>query len=79
MYQNKRFVTFKRDDLRYLMNMLHLVQVHQTKYILARDDVRTYAIAALGSAEFVEPNPAAISTCLIPYDQMFDEIKMPLF
>jgi predicted AAA+ superfamily ATPase len=39
MYQNKRFVTFERDDLRYLMNMLHIVQDQQSRYILARDDV----------------------------------------
>jgi hypothetical protein len=59
--------------------MLHLVLVLETKYILARDDVRAYSIAALGSAEIVEPLPSAISTFLIPYGQLFDELKMPLF
>jgi hypothetical protein len=70
MYQN---VIFKLADLRYMMNMLHFVQVRQTKYILARDDVRAYAIAALGSSEFVESNPAV--TGLTPYDKLFDELK----
>jgi hypothetical protein len=46
MYQNKRFVTFKRDNLRYLMNMLYLVQDQQSRYILARDDVVAYALLA---------------------------------
>jgi hypothetical protein len=55
------------------MNMLHLLQVQQTKYILARDDVRGYAIASVVSTEFVEPQPAVCG--LIPYDQLFDELK----
>jgi hypothetical protein len=36
MYQDKRFIVLKLDELRYLMNMQHLVLVQQTKYILAR-------------------------------------------
>jgi hypothetical protein len=56
--------------------MLHFVQVRKTNYILARYDVRAYALAALGSSEFLEPNPTA--TGLIPYDQLFDELKTPL-
>jgi hypothetical protein len=76
MYQDTRLVIFKLTDLRYLMNMLHFVQVLQTKYILARDEFRAYVIAALGSTEFVEPQPAVCG--LIPYDQLFDELKTPL-
>jgi hypothetical protein len=64
MYQDKRFVIFKLGDLLYLMNMLHLVQVEKTKYFLARDDVMAYAFAALGSTEFVEPQPTVCG--LIP-------------
>ena len=55
-----------------MMNMLHCVQVQQTKYIFAQNDVRAYAIAALGSIEFVESPPT--STHLIPYDLVFDEL-----
>jgi hypothetical protein len=65
MYQDTRYIIFKLADLRYLMNRVKFVQVRQAKYILAPDDVRAYAVAALGSTEFVEPNPAAISTCLV--------------
>jgi hypothetical protein len=71
--QNKRFITFKLADLRYLMNRLHLVQVQQTRYIIARDDIMAYAIAALRSSEFVEPQSPVCR--LILYDQLFDEIK----
>jgi hypothetical protein len=76
MYQDLRFVTFKIDDFRYLMNILHIVQVQQNKYILLRNDVIAYAIAALGSTESFEPSPIAIN--VIPYDQLFDELKTPL-
>jgi hypothetical protein len=73
MYQDMRFVIFKVADLRYMMNMLHIVQVQQTKYILARNDVMAYAVAALGSIEFVEPHPMA--TSYIPYGQLFVDLK----
>jgi hypothetical protein len=62
IYQKKGFVTFKRYDLRYLMNMLHLVQDQQTRCILARDDV-AYALLARGSCEFVEPQLFVDSYC----------------
>ena len=73
MYLDKQFVRFKFADLRYRMNMLNIVQDHQTKYILAQNDVMAYAVAALGWIEFVEPPPTA--TNLILYDQLFDELK----
>ena len=65
MYRDKKCVSFKLADLRYMMNMLHFVQVEQTKYNLAQNDVMAFAIAALGSIEFVEPSHTA--TSLIPY------------
>jgi hypothetical protein len=73
MYQDMRFVIFKLADLRYMMNMLHFVQFQQTKYIIARNDIMTYAVAVLGSIEFVEPHSTAC--CLIPYGQLFVELK----
>jgi hypothetical protein len=62
MYQNKRFVTFKRDELRYLINLLHLVQDQQSRYILARGNV-AYTRLAQGSSEFVEPQSFVDSCC----------------
>ena len=47
MYQDKQNVIFKFADLRYMMNMLHVLQDQQTKYILAQKDVMAYAVAAL--------------------------------
>jgi hypothetical protein len=69
MYHGTQYIIFKLDDLRYLMNMLHLVQVRQSRYIIARDDVRAYSIAALGASEFIEPNLPIAG--LIQYDQFF--------
>ena len=69
MYLDKQFVSFKFAYLRYMMNMLYFVQDQQTKYIVAQN-IMDYAVAALGSNEFVEPPPTA--TNFILYDQLFD-------
>ncbi len=37
------------------MNILHVVQAQQAQYILAQTDVTAFAVAALGSIEFIEP------------------------
>ena len=58
------------------MNTLHFVRDQQTTYILAQNDVISYVIAALGSADFVDPPPTASN--LILYDQLFDELKTVL-
>ena len=60
-----------------MLKMLHFVQVQQTQYILAQNYVMAFAIAALGSLEFVEPPRTATSQ--IPYGQLFDEHKMYWF
>ena len=76
MYRNKKCVSFKLVNLRYIMYILHFVQVQQTQYIFAQNDVMAFAIVALGLIEFVEP--PHIASGLIPYGQLFDEIKMIL-
>jgi hypothetical protein len=58
------------------MNMVNFVQVRQAKCILAHDDVRAYSIPALCSSEFTERN--LTTARLIQYDELFDELKMPL-
>jgi hypothetical protein len=55
------------------MNLAPFIADQQTKYILAQNDVVQYTVAALGSTEFVEPQPTA--TNLILFDQLFDELK----
>jgi hypothetical protein len=79
MYLDKRYIIFKLADLRYLTNMLNFLVVLVAKYTLARGDIRSYAASTLGCTDFNEPNPLAISTCVQPYNRLFDEIKMPPF
>ena len=52
MYRDKKCVSFKLADLRYMMNVLHFIQVQQTQYILAQNVV-AFVVAALGSIEFL--------------------------
>ena len=71
-----RSVSFTLTDLRYLMAMLHTVQDQLSQYILAQADVIELAFAALSIIEFVEPpRPTA---GLIPYGQLFAELKLRL-
>ena len=76
MYRDRNCVSSKLTDLRYMMNILHMVQAQQAQYILAQTDVTAFAIAALGSIEFVEPPHTTAG--LIPYGQLFDEHKVQL-
>ena len=48
IYRDKKCVSFNLADLCYMLTMLPFVQVQQTQYILAQNDVMTFAIAALG-------------------------------
>ena len=73
MYQDKQNVIFKFVDLRYMMNMLHVLQDQQTKYILAQKGCHGLCRCCVGTIEFVEPPPTASN--LILYDQMFDKLK----
>jgi hypothetical protein len=50
-----------------MMNKLHIVQDQQNKYILARNDVMAFVVAAVGSVEFVDTT--SNDAGLILYDQ----------
>jgi hypothetical protein len=76
MYLDKRYIVFKLANLCYLINMLYLVQVQLDKYIREQDDVISYVANVRGRTEFIKPNPS--STADIPYDRLFEEVKMPL-
>jgi hypothetical protein len=54
---DKRFVIYKLGELKYPMNMLHIVQELVRTYTATREDVSSYAASASGYTEFVEPNP----------------------
>ena len=43
IYWDKKCVTFKLADLRYMMKVLHFTQVQQIQYILAQNDVMAFA------------------------------------
>jgi hypothetical protein len=76
MCLDKRYILFKLMELRYLMNMLNIVQEQVSTFTNARDDVRSYAACADGYTDFVEPNPLISSD--IPYVGLFNELKMSL-
>ena len=54
----------------------HMVQAQQSQYILAQAEVMAVVFATLWSIEFVEPPHTTAG--LIPYDQLFDELKIRL-
>jgi hypothetical protein len=76
MYLDKRYIVFKLANLCYLKNMLYLVQTLLNKYTQTHDAVLSYVASARGRTEFIQPHPS--STADIPYDRLFEEVKMPL-
>jgi hypothetical protein len=76
MCLDKRYVIYKLEELKYLMNMLHIVQELVRICTAARDDVSSYAVSSSVYTEFVEPNPRSSSD--IPYVRLFNELKTPL-
>jgi hypothetical protein len=76
MLLDKGFVIFKLGKLKYLMNMLHIVQEQVSRYTASSDDVSSYAASAVSYREFVEPNP--LSSSDIPYVRLFNELNTPL-
>jgi hypothetical protein len=76
MYLGKHFITFKLNELRYVITLLPFLIDQQNKYILAQNDVVQYTVTALGSTQFVDPPPMASN--LILFDQLFDELKTVL-
>ena len=55
LYLDKQYISIKLNELRYLLNMFHVVQNQQTLYFPSLPDVTTYATAALRSSSFVAP------------------------
>jgi hypothetical protein len=58
------------------MNTLYLVQALLNKYTEAHGDIMLYVASARGRPEFIQPHSS--STADIPYDRLFEEVKMPL-
>jgi hypothetical protein len=76
LYLDKRYIVLKLANLRYLMNMLYLVQALVNKYTQTHDDVMSNVASARGRTVFIHPHPS--STADITYDRLFEEVKMPL-
>jgi hypothetical protein len=76
MCLDKRYIIFKLADLRYLMNMLNIVQEQVSIYTYTRDDVSSYSASAAGYTKFIEGN--TLSSSDIPYVRLPKELKMSL-
>ena len=76
LYHDKRSVSFRLADLRYMATMLHVIETLQSQYILAQTDVMSYAYGVLSSLTFAVPQRS--SECPIPYDQLCAELKLQL-
>jgi hypothetical protein len=69
----KRHMTLKFQELRYLLNMFHVVQNQLYSYIAALPDFMTYVLSALSLDTHVEP--AVNDSNLVLYTGLFKELK----
>ena len=76
MSLDKEYINLKFTELRYLLNMIHVVQNQLNVYALALSDVLTYVTAALSSYANVELALSASMSILYP--QLFEELKTVL-
>jgi len=66
-------ITFKLADPRYLNTNMHIVRNQLASYNSALTDVMTYAISALASTNYIEPQPTYSKNIL--YTQLYEELK----
>jgi hypothetical protein len=66
-------ISFKLPELRYLNNILPLIQNQLATYYGAMRDVMTYAISALASSDYTEPQTTLNKNILYPH--LFEELK----
>ena len=71
--QNKKSVSLKLQELRYLSYIFPIVQSQLTRYTEAMGDVMNYVLSALNSTTYVAPPLTANKNIL--YTQLFEEIK----
>ena len=71
---NKNSVSFKLNELHYLLVTIDIFANQLARYGLARNDVMSHVIAATGAEDFVKPGPEAYK--YFPYDALFDEINV---
>jgi coenzyme F420-reducing hydrogenase alpha subunit len=63
----------KFQELRYLLNMFHVIQNQLSLYTLAVPDVLSYSIHALSSITYVQPGLSA--SINVNYPQILDNLK----
>jgi hypothetical protein len=66
-------ISFTLNDLRYLNYIMPLVKKQLMIYNIALPDVMTYAISALASSDYMEPQPSYNKNIL--YTQLHEELK----
>jgi hypothetical protein len=76
MYFDEHYLHFKLAELQYLERIFHIVNNQLKAYAIAKPDVKTYVISALGITTYLNPAPNANNSFL--YFQLYEEIKEPL-
>ena len=71
--QNKKSVSLKLQELRYLSYIYPIVQNQLARYLEALGDVINYVISALNATTYVAPPLSANKNIL--YFQLFEEVK----
>jgi len=70
---DNHYITLKFQELRYLLNMFHVVQNQLNSCITSLPDVMSHVISPLRATTQVET--AANATNLILYPRLFEELK----
>jgi hypothetical protein len=74
MSLNKQFLLFKQPEIRYLLGMIHILQLQLASFSQAQQDVVTYAAKSLLSDTF----ELADTDAMLPltfYFQLYLEVK----
>jgi hypothetical protein len=74
MYLGRRtHIIFKLAGPRYLNTIMHIVRNQLASYNSALTDVMTYAISAVASTDYIEPQSAYSKNILYP--QVYEQLK----
>jgi hypothetical protein len=73
LYLDKKYINYKLHELRYLLNMFHVIQNKLTTCTFAMPDVMAYSITALTSTTYVEPTRDMSPNILYP--NLYEELK----
>jgi hypothetical protein len=74
MSLNKQFLLFKQPEIRYILGMIHILQLQLASFSQAEQDVDKYAAKSLPSDTFELADPDAVLP-LPFYFQLYQELK----